>query len=104
VTPQRIKYPPLPKEVEGPGGTVTVICTKAGIKHENAECWGLYDSEARTITIDMRAKPRQRWLTFYHELVHVALIDAGLNNGIPDQLHEAICDAVATARMRERFG
>lgn len=104
MTPQRVSYPALPKEVMGPGGLVTVVLTKAGIKHESAECWGLYDSEARTITIDARAKPRQRWLTFFHELAHVAMLDSGLDNGINDALHEAICDAIATARMREKFG
>lgn len=104
MSPQRVRYPPIPKEVEGPGGTLTIVLTKETITHEHDECWGLYDPEARTITIDARAKPRQRWLTFFHELAHVALIDAGLNNGINDQLHEAICDAIATARMRERFG
>lgn len=104
MTPARAKYPPLPKELEGPGGTVTIVLTKEPITYESAECWGLYDSEARTITIDARVKPRQRWLTLFHELAHVALIDAGLNNGIADTLHETICDAIATARMRERFG
>lgn len=104
MSPARVKYPPLPKEIEGPGGTVTVVLTTETITHESDECWGLYDSEARTITIDKRAKPRQRWLTFFHELAHVALIDAGLNNGMHEAMHEAICDAIATARMRERFG
>lgn len=104
MTPQRIKYPRIPKEVEGPGGTVTIVLKKEGIRHDNEDCWGLYDSESRTITLDARQKPRQRWQTFYHELVHVALIDAGLDNGLPHALHEAICDALATARMRERFG
>lgn len=97
------RYPPLPKSVQAPGGLIKVITTKDNIKHENAECWGLYDPEMRTITIDMKAAPRQRWLTFFHELTHVALIDSGLNNGMSDALHEAICDAVATQRMRERF-
>ena len=46
----------------------------------------------------------QRWRTFYHELTHVAVIDSGLANNLRDKIHEALCDAMATARMRERFG
>jgi|DEB19_MinimDraft_3_1074340.scaffolds.fasta_scaffold03607_7 Zn-dependent peptidase ImmA (M78 family) len=104
MTKRVMRYPPLPKAIEGPGGPVRVIVSKQPIRHEHAECWGLYDSELRTITIDGRAAPRQRWKTFFHELVHVAILDSGLDNGLSDALHEAICDAIATARMRERFG
>ncbi len=105
MTPKKaIRYPRLPKELEGPGGTLTIVLKKDGIRHENTECWGLYEPETRTISLDARAKPRQRWQTLYHELVHAAIIDAGLSNGLADSMHEAICDAIATARMRERFG
>lgn len=99
-----VRYPALPKEVEAPGGPVRVILSKSPIRHEHADCWGLYDSELRTITLDANAVPRQRWKTLFHELTHVAMLDSGLDNGISDSLHEAICDAIATARMRERFG
>jgi len=103
--PKRVtRYPALPKTIEAPGGQVRVIVTTEPIKHEHSECWGLYDSEFRTITIDGKAAPRQRWKTFFHECVHVAILDSGLDNGLSDALHEAICDAIATARMRERFG
>jgi hypothetical protein len=34
----------------------------------------------------------------------VALDDAGLSNGMNYELVEAVCDAIASARMRERFG
>lgn len=98
-----VRYPPIPKIVQAPGGPVKVILTKENIKYESDDCWGLYDSEHRTITLDAKAAPRQRWATFFHELTHVAILDSGLGNGLNSALHEAICDAVSTARMRERF-
>jgi hypothetical protein len=96
--------PPIPKRVEAPGGPVIVSQVRKVPNLDGAECWGLYDSSTRRIRI-LRSLPlRFRWKILYHELVHVALIDAGLDNGIEDRLHEAICDAIATARSREAFG
>lgn len=100
----RKRWPSIPRVVMMPGGPVSVVLTRKPIRHENAECWGLYDIERRTITIDVKAEPSQRWRTFYHELTHVAVIDSGLANNLRDKIHEALCDAMATARMRERFG
>jgi Zn-dependent peptidase ImmA (M78 family) len=75
------------------------------LKHpDGTECWGIWDDSTRTILLDKSANRRHQWRVLYHELAHVALSDAGLDNGIGDELVEAICDAVATARMRERFG
>jgi hypothetical protein len=45
-----------------------------------------------------------QWRTLFHELTHVALDDSGLSNGMNDELVEAVCDAVATQRVREMFG
>jgi Zn-dependent peptidase ImmA (M78 family) len=97
------RYPPIPRVVQAPGGPVKIILTKDNIKYGSDECWGLYDPEHRTITIDAKAAPRQRWATFFHELTHVAILDSGLDNGLHVALHEAICDAISTQRMREKF-
>jgi len=40
----------------------------------------------------------------YHELTHAALDDSGLSQGMTDAMQESFCEAMATARMRERFG
>lgn len=95
-------YPPLPKLVMAPGGEVTVqLVEKAGM---NGDAWGTWNEATRVIEIEKGAQPRHRWRVLYHELAHVALDDAGLSNGMPEELVEAICDATASARMRERFG
>ena len=97
-------FPPLPKTLTAPGGDVTVILSPK-IKHPDGdECWGMWDESIRTITLDKTATKRHQWRVLFHELCHVALDDAGLSNGMNDELVEAVCDAIASARMRERFG
>lgn len=103
MTPPK-KYPPLPKRISAPGGEVTVKMVD-GIKlGGGAEAWGTWEASSRTIEIDKNAPPSHRHRVLYHELAHVALDDAGLHNGMPEELIEAVCDAMATARFRERFG
>lgn len=102
--PPRKSFPALPKSVMAPGGEVSVSLV-ANIKHPDGdECWGIWDDAARTITLDKTAMKRHQWRVLFHELTHVALDDAGLSNGMNDELVEAVCDAIASARMRERFG
>ncbi len=98
-----IDYPPIPTEVESPGGTVRIEIGEAPVV-EGAACDGLWDSGRQVISLDGNVSPRHQWRTYYHELTHVALTDAGLDEIIDPKLHEAICQAVATARLRERFG
>jgi hypothetical protein len=98
-----VKYPALPRELEGPAGTISII-KKTPIVCEGVACWGLWDEATRTISIDPTAPPRHQWKVLFHEMAHVALDDSGLSNGLSDELVEALCDAVSVARMRERFG
>jgi hypothetical protein len=75
------------------------------VHHEDGtECWGIWNEATRTITLDKTATKPHLWRVFFHELTHVALDDAGLSNGMDDRLVEATCDAMASARMREKFG
>jgi hypothetical protein len=99
----RVKYPPLPRTLEGPAGPVTVV-RKSPIVCDGVACWGLWDEATRTITIDHTATMRHQWKTYFHEAAHVALDDSGLSNGLSNELVEALCDALAAARLRERFG
>jgi hypothetical protein len=45
-----------------------------------------------------------RWHTYYHEWVHAALTDSGAWNEISEKKAEVLADAIASARVRERFG
>lgn len=99
-----MKYPALPTTAEAPGGTIAVIC-KPTLRHaDGTECWGMWDAANRTIEIASSAARRHQWRTFYHELTHAALDDSGISQGMTDAMQETLCEALATARMRERFG
>lgn len=99
-----MKYPPIPKTVAMPGGDVTVVF-KPHLKHgDGTECWGLWDISTRTIELLSTAPKRHQWRVLFHELTHAALDDSGISQGLTEQLEESLCEAVATARMRERFG
>lgn len=99
------RWPRLPQQVEGAGGPIRVVVVRGYVTHEDGEeCMGTYEHETRTIRVASRLRGRQRWHTFYHELIHAALTDSGLWNQLGKQKQEALCDALATARVRERFG
>lgn len=98
------RFPALPKSITAPGGAVTVRRV-VGIKLAGGgEAWGTWEPHTRTIEIDKTAPMAHQWRVLFHELAHVALDDAGLHNGMNEELIEACCDAMATARFRERFG
>lgn len=99
-----MKYPALPATVEAPGGTIAVIL-KPTLRHpDGTECWGMFDLANRTIEIATTAPKRHQWRTLYHELCHAALDDAGISQGMTDAMQETLCECMASARMRERFG
>lgn len=97
------QYPPIPKSVDMPGGTVTVVQVK-GITMDGQKCWGMWDESERRITLDNTSRLAFRWKVFYHELAHAMLDDAGISNALSHEMIEMLCDAIATARHRERFG
>jgi hypothetical protein len=98
------KYPKLPTSVEGPGGAITVTVSPAPLKIAEHEVWGYWDEGERAIKVSDELSPRMRWKVYFHELTHVAITESGLDELISGEMHEALCEAVAVARMRERFG
>ncbi len=100
----RISWPPLPTRVEGAGGPITVKRVKRARSDDGKACWGTWDASRREVQVD-RSPPRSHQLhTLFHELTHAALDDAGLAQLLSDHGQEAICEAIATARMRELRG
>lgn len=100
----RKTFPALPKTVSAPGGEVSITLVEKLRHPDGDECWGIWDESIRVITLDQTGTRRHLWKVLYHELAHVALSDAGLDNGMSYELVETVCDAIASARMRERFG
>lgn len=96
--------PRLPRVVQAAGGKVRIKNVRKNLVDGGTRCAGWYDAETRTITLDAKLPLPYRWKVLFHELVHVALMDAGLDNGMKDAQVERLCDAIATARHREKFG
>jgi len=96
------RYPPVPKTVQGAGGTLTVVMVdKPG---DDAENMGHFDPSIRRIEICKGLRGDQRWMVFFHEVAHAALWDSGAHNALVGPAEEMVCDAIATARLREKFG
>ena len=94
----------IPATVEGTAGPITVEVLPAVKDDDGAPCWGLWRQGERRITVQRMPNTRQMWATFYHELAHAAMDDAGVSHFLTEEQQEALADAIATARVRERFG
>ena len=99
------RYPPLPKSVQGAGGTLTVeVVASLHKTGDEEDTLGDFNPSTRHIRVLKSLRGDQRWLVFYHELAHAALWDSGAHNALPGPAEEIVADAIATARLRERFG
>lgn len=99
------RYPRLPAVVQGAGGTITVaIVSKIEGGDAEHDMLGVFRATERRIEVLASLRGDQRWLVLFHELAHAALWDSGASNHLPDAVEEAVCDAIATARIREKFG
>lgn len=96
-------WPPIPSLIRGSSGPIKVRRVKKAIAN-GQDCWGHWNDAKRLITIDKTAAIEFQWRVLFHELAHAALSDAGTENLMEDQAVEAVCDAVATARMQELRG
>lgn len=98
------RYPPLPTEVQGAGGTITVQLVKS-IAAESADedTLGQFEPSTRHILILKSLRGDQQWMVLFHELTHAALWDSGAHNALTGPAEEIVCDAVATSRLREKF-
>lgn len=98
---ERRRWPTLPKSVQGAGGTLDIVLVP--IPGGHADALGHFDGSRRRIEILKSLRGDQKWNVLFHELCHAALWDSGAHNLISREVEENICDAIATARFRERF-
>jgi Zn-dependent peptidase ImmA (M78 family) len=56
---------------------------------------GLYDHKSKTIYISSEMCEKEKRLTLYHELTHAIQFIVGLNQVIPHELQEIICETTA---------
>jgi hypothetical protein len=88
-----IKLPAIPQRVFSSLGSIPVSFMSAKKADKKGLC-GVYDYTARTIKLRPGMDLSSAWSTLWHEAVHVALMDAGVNNTLTKDQEEAVCDAV----------
>lgn len=84
----------LPDAIHTALGNVPVTLTEGLV--DSKEALGLSHFVQRGIEVDASLDPATRWATFWHEVIHFALLDAGTNNTLTEPQVESICDAVGT--------
>lgn len=89
----------LPKKTMGLGGAITVKLVSK-LKYKGTKVAGLWHSYARLIEVSDSLPLREQRHTYYHELVHAALDDSGLQHTLTKESQEVLCDLLATARLR----
>lgn len=97
-----MRAPALPSVIDLPAGPYRVVRTDP-TTHEDAptsRVWGRCDYETRTIYVRPKIARTLAWLTLEHEIVHAILFDAGVK--LSDTKEEAVCDAIALARVHAR--
>jgi hypothetical protein len=93
------EWPPLPSTVPSVLGPVPVRVTP-DLRLGKEPLMGSWSSYARVIRVRAGIAPAAQWQALEHERVHMELWDAGVVIG-DEELEDRICDAVATARVRE---
>ena len=101
VVPASAHIPDLPAYVNTPVGRVAVERVK-GLTADSTRVWGVWYWERRLIQIERDMPNDAAWLVLYHEECHVAFTASGLAYLVTEPEQEAICDAMAVARMQER--
>src|SRR5678816_1736466 len=99
-TDDGITWPKIPTVIQGAGGPITVRLARR-IVYNRTTWWGDWNAHTRVVRIDRAAPIAHQWRTLFHELAHAALTDSGLAYLFSEDGNEALCDAVATARIVE---
>ncbi len=103
-TATRIKWPAIPAIVEGAGGPITVRKVKRPRSNDGLACWGTWEQSKREVQLDRSALREHQWRVLFHELMHATMDDAGISSLLTPDAEETLCEAVASARMRELRG
>jgi Zn-dependent peptidase ImmA (M78 family) len=91
---RRKTVPKLPAALDSAMGAVRVAIDPQLMERES--CFGKVDFQARVITIDGAGSRETQWQTLGHELIHLILSDAGLNELLDHDVEEALCTAVGS--------
>ena len=86
-------FAPLPATVQGMAGPITVSRPQ---KIEGG-AWGMWVASQRTILVFRGLSRRVAWQVLYHEMIHAALWDSGIN--LDSETEERVCDVTSGAMM-----
>jgi hypothetical protein len=89
-------YPKLPGWLYSQLGPVKVESCDLNEHPSDEILMGQYLLEFREIQVDQNLCEEQEWQTLFHEMVHMVVLDAGLDTILKDSHQEAICDAIGT--------
>lgn len=99
--------PPIPESVPSALGAVPVVWMDTLRGERGQLLMGGFVPSTRTIYLSRSALPDRlvAWTVVHHEACHVNLWDSGLRNFFAPpggaQIADAVCDAIATARVAE---
>jgi hypothetical protein len=102
--PRARALPPLPKSVHSVLGPVPVLLKRHPKSSTGTRCIGVFEHRTRTIIIDTDQSHVARWQTLIHEEIELALWDNGVSYFVRGRRKEAVCDAIATARVAAMLG
>jgi len=93
------QLPPLATTIPSVLGLVPVT-RESGLRmrETGSRCLGIWRSAQREVAIEADAALVAAWHTYWHEWAHIVLYDAGV---ALKKHEERVCDAIATARVRE---
>jgi hypothetical protein len=86
----------LPVSVYSQLGPVPVSLDDGIHADKKEPAFGLFSGRDRSIRVDSGSSPENQLATLMHEVVHLALFDAGSNNVLSATQAEVVCDAVGT--------
>ena len=99
-TKSRAALPPLAPTLPSVLGPVPVSRVEDLRERESGqECLGIWRSYERDVRIAETAVPVAAWHTYWHEWAHIVFWGAGVK--LDKDVEERVCDALATARVRE---
>jgi Zn-dependent peptidase ImmA (M78 family) len=98
--PKAKRLPALPASVPSAMGAIPVEIVEALKLNDEALC-GRFSWQKRLIQVEQKMTREAQWYTLYHEMVHVALSDSGVAQVLDERQTEAVCDALALARLEE---
>lgn len=74
-------------------GNISVTRTEEGLTDDD---FGGVSFNKRTVVIHTQTSPQSEWPTYWHEAIHIALLDSGCGELLSDEVEEAICNALGS--------